>query len=103
MKYITTPVEISKALTKKHSGLYEKINKIIEKIDPMGIAFIEDEYSIEVLDIIGNLERCNSVQDVRSLVYQVFTKWFSANDIKYFEKDKNFDIDIFEIKNEFSL
>ena len=78
--------------------LYTAINEIIERIDPIQLAFIGNEYDIEVLEIIGNLHKCESPNDVRTLVYQVFKYWFNEDCVEHFEYNKYFDTEIFELK-----
>ena len=57
--------------------LFEKVESIILKIDPVGIGFLKDEYDIEIIDIIANLHNCKSSKDCQKLIYEVFASWFS--------------------------
>jgi hypothetical protein len=78
--------------------LYAAINEIIERIDPLQLAHIGNEYDIEVKEIIGNLEKCNTPEDVRKLVYEVFTYWFNSDCVEHFVYNTYFDKEIFELK-----
>ncbi len=57
--------------------LYEKKEAINLKIDPVGIGFLKDEYDIEIIDIMANLQNCKSSKDCQQLTYEVFAAWFS--------------------------
>jgi hypothetical protein len=66
-------------LKKVEHGKFQVILKVVNEIDPVGLGHLPDEYDIEVLDILANLQNCQNVEDVKNLVYEVFCKWFSSD------------------------
>ncbi|MEY4570809.1 MAG: hypothetical protein RLZ10_2 [Bacteroidota bacterium] len=64
-------------LKESQKVLYEKVESIILKIDPVGIGFLKDEYDIEIIEILANLQNCKSSKDCQQLFFEVFTAWFS--------------------------
>ena len=64
-------------LKESQKVLYEKVESIILKIDPVGIGFLKDEYDIEIIEIMANLHNCKSSKDCQHLIYEVFAAWFS--------------------------
>jgi hypothetical protein len=64
-------------LKESQKALYEKVEKIVLKIDPVGLGHLEDEYDIEIIEIMANLQNCKSSKDCQQLFYEVFTAWFS--------------------------
>lgn len=53
--------------------------KELSEIDAVGIAFIPDEYDLEACDVLINLPSCQSVEEVRLMVYEVFASWFTPD------------------------
>jgi hypothetical protein len=64
-------------LKESQKVLYEKVESVILKIDPVGIGFLKDEYDFEIIDIMTNLHNCKSSKDCQQLIYEVFASWFS--------------------------
>ena len=61
----------------KHEKAYWSILNIINEVDPVGIAFVrEEEYGIEVLEIMANLKSCSSAKETRGLIIDVFDGYF---------------------------
>lgn len=84
-------------LIKRYPGLYRAVYKVIEEVDPSDLAFIENEYNIEVYDIIYNLKDCTSPADVREMVIYIFDYWLSSGQkLKQYE---GFEERIWEIRN----
>lgn len=57
---------------------YERVYKIIEEFDPIGIAFVsDDEYAPEARDIAN---RCGVLEEdeLADYIYEVFKFWFGA-------------------------
>lgn len=60
----------------------ERFRRVLEeltKIDAAGIGYIPEEYDIETLDVMVNLPDCHTAEEVRTMVYEVFSYWFSPN------------------------
>jgi hypothetical protein len=98
MKYLTTTKEERCILIGKYPTLYKEVELIIEEVDPVGLAFLDNEYDLEILDIMGNLSNCETVLDVREMVYEVFTFWFSVDRLDVLRENKSFDTRIFNLK-----
>jgi hypothetical protein len=64
-------------LKESQKVLYEKVESIILKIDPVGIGFLKDEYDIEIIEIMANLHNCKNPKDCQQLTYEIFAAWFS--------------------------
>lgn len=61
----------------KHEKAYWAILNIINEVDPVGIAFVyEEEYGIEVLEIMANLKSCSSAKETKGLIIDVFDAYF---------------------------
>jgi len=56
----------------------ETISKLLFEKDPIGINYENntDEYDSEAVMIFQKLNKCRSVEDVKTLVYQVFVDQF---------------------------
>ncbi len=89
MFYITrVDIESRKRLKQADPQHFKSITEVLNTIDPVGLAFIADEYDLEVADILVNLPNCHSASDVKNLVFEVFSRWFSAEIAKpILEKD----------------
>ena len=61
-----------------YKGLYDDVNEILFRHDPIGINFEDntDEYEAEVGTILPRLTLANSIADVRLIVYEEFVRWF---------------------------
>lgn len=62
----------------KHPDIFMKVRQIINEIDPKGLIDLcgPEEYDIEVEDIITKFKDCNSENEVKQMVINVFTCWF---------------------------
>jgi len=71
-----------KRLRKKYRGLFDEVSVILFAADPIGINFETntDEYEPEVGTILPRLSSCSSASDVRKVVHEEFTRWFSPHD-----------------------
>jgi hypothetical protein len=64
---------------KKQYGLwFDTVSAVLFESDPMGINFGEntDEYDPETGTILPRLAAAKSVEDVRTIVYEEFCRWF---------------------------
>lgn len=71
------------ALKDMYGDLYERVEEILFRHDPVGINFGDnrDEYDPEVDTILPRLKRCESVVQVRDVVFEEFARWFDGIDI----------------------
>ena len=62
-------------------ALFDDVAALLFRHDPVGISFDDntDEYKPEVGTILPRLRTCNSVDDVRRVVYQEFVRWFELS------------------------
>lgn len=61
---------------------YKEIYKIVEKYDPVGIAYVsKDEYKSEVIDI-ANRAYVLPEEQLAEYIYEVFVFWFTAIVVK---------------------
>ena len=65
-------------LTSRYKAECKIISKLLFEKDPVGINFEDntDEYDSEAAMILGKLNTCKNVQDVKKLVYNVFMNHF---------------------------
>lgn len=87
----------------RYPGLYEAVYKVIERVDPVKLAFIPNEYDIEVNDIIINLTGCKSAEEVRDMVLKVFGFWFGESTADIMAKDTEFHNQIWAIRKKFKV
>jgi hypothetical protein len=71
------------ALRSMHKEVYEEILKILCRHDPIGICHTgrprrEEAYDPEVGTILPRLNKALSVEDVRRIVYEEFSRWFNV-------------------------
>jgi hypothetical protein len=59
-------------------ALFERVNEILFRHDPIGINFGDntDEYEAEVGTILGRLPGAQFAEDVRKIVHEEFIAWF---------------------------
>jgi hypothetical protein len=57
--------------------LFRATMDFLHSMNPTGIGHLEDEYDLEAADISANLHQCETLEDIRTLVYEVFVIWFS--------------------------
>jgi hypothetical protein len=61
-----------------YATLYYTILNILHKYDPIGIAYLADEYTPEVETILPRLKETSSVEGVNEVIYQEFVRWFDS-------------------------
>ena len=66
-------------LKAEYHELYDKLEALLFRHDPVGINFEEnsDEYDSEVGTILPRLRTCTSAQDVCRVVHEEFVRWFT--------------------------
>ena len=85
----------------RYPGLYDALYEVIERVDPIGLAFEPGEYWPEVNDIMVNLNECQSAKDCREMVIQVFDYWFGNSNALH--RDPEFHLDIWAIRQRFKV
>jgi hypothetical protein len=88
-------------LIKRYPGLYKAVYTVIEDLDPSQLAGIEDEYNLEVYDIIYNLKDCKTPADIRNMMIYVFDHWLGSGE--KLKKHGPFEDRIWEIRNKISV
>jgi hypothetical protein len=75
------PSEDSRALRREYAGLYEEVEAILFRHDPVGINFAEntDEYDPEVSTILPRVVRAASQDEVQEIVREEFKRWFGPD------------------------
>src|SRR5690349_10118373 len=71
----------NRRLKSEYGSLFEKVSALLFRHDPVGINFEinSDEYEPEVRRILPGLRGCTSVEDVLSLIHEVFQQMFDAD------------------------
>jgi hypothetical protein len=64
-----------------YKPLFERVSKILFEADPIHINFVSntDEYDPEVGTILPRLEGAHSQEDVRTIVFEEFCRWFGLH------------------------
>ena len=73
--------EERRRLRREYGALYDGIATVLFKADPIGIAFDNentDEYEPETGTILPRLKTCKSADDVLTVVYEQFVRWFDV-------------------------
>jgi|SRR5712691_136616 len=72
--------EERRRMKEEYGALYEKVEALLFRHDPMGINFEEntDEYELETSLILPRLRTCGSAAEVTRTVHQVFMDCFGA-------------------------
>ena len=74
-------VQERRRLKLEYRQLYEQIEALLFRHDPVGINFEDntDEYDLEVSTILPRLKTCASAEDVCRVVHEEFLRWFDAS------------------------
>jgi hypothetical protein len=74
-----TRSEERKAIKRQYGTLFVSVSEALFRADPIGINFDTntDEYEPEAGTIIPRLRSAKSEEDVQSIVYEEFCRWFS--------------------------
>ena len=69
-----------RALTKAYSTAFGRLSQILFEEDPIGINFEDntDEYDPEARTILPGLRHCRTIDEIQSLLYLAFVRWFDA-------------------------
>lgn len=68
-------------LKKRYGSLFDTVAGLLFEDDPMGINFDDntDEYDPETGTIFPRLAGAKSVEDVQTIVYEEFRRWFDPD------------------------
>lgn len=69
----------------KYQKAFLEVRQVINDIDPMGLIEMcgPEEYDMEVADILAKIQNCNSEDEIRKMVIDVFTHYFDdAGDVE---------------------
>lgn len=66
-------------LRAENAGFLASVSAVLYECDPIGINFGDnaDEYDTEAGSIIPRLRECSGEDDVRRVIHEEFTRWFS--------------------------
>ena len=69
-------------IKRKYGGLFSAVSAALFEDDPIGINFESntDEYEPEAGTIIPRLHSAKSAQDVETIIYEEFSRWFGTGD-----------------------
>jgi hypothetical protein len=75
-------------LKSQFKGLFDEVEEILFRHDPIGIAFVDsegvadnpDEYAPEVGTILPRLNTATSTGDVADIVHAEFCRWFDGDE-----------------------
>ena len=76
-------LEERRRLKSEFGELFDAISALLFRADPIGISFDNentDEYDPEVGTILPRLRNCTCADDVLSVVYEEFVRWFDGED-----------------------
>jgi hypothetical protein len=67
-----------KLLKQQYGAVFDAVTALLFEVDPMGINFGDntDEYEPETGTILPRLADAKSVDDVQTIVYEEFCRWF---------------------------
>ena len=70
-----------KKLKAQYRALYSEIASILFKHDLIGINFEgnKDEYDPEVSTILPRLKEANNIEEVATIIYEEFVRWFDED------------------------
>ncbi|MGH8064259.1 MAG: hypothetical protein ACRERE_03270 [Candidatus Entotheonellia bacterium] len=62
-----------------NSQIYVLTKRAIDRADPIHLLKIgapDDEYELEIREIVSRVGECMNLEDMQRLLHEVFTKWF---------------------------
>jgi hypothetical protein len=71
----------NKQLRTEYGNLFDAVAEILFRHDPIGINFESnrDEYEPEVRTILPRLKTCQSSEDVATVAFEEFERWFGSD------------------------
>jgi hypothetical protein len=71
----------NKRLKAEYGSLFDSVAEILFRHDPIGINFGDnrDEYEPEARTILPRLKTCQSSEDVATVTYEEFQRWFGSD------------------------
>ena len=85
-------------LKKQYGFLFDTVTALLFQSDPIGINFGDntDEYDAEAGTILPRLASAQSVDDVQTIVYEEFCRWFDKVDVGAREQYREVSVKIWE-------
>ncbi|TPE42782.1 DUF1871 family protein [Pontibacter mangrovi] len=93
---------MKKARKEEYQNAFRQVRLVVNSIDPMGLIDWcgPEEYDAEVSDILTKLSQCGTEEEIKSMVIQVFRKWFDdPGDLSYYSRVGH---DLMIVKNTYS-
>jgi len=76
----------AETLRARFGHLYDQVLETLQKHDPIGIAYVADEYSAEVETILLRLNQANNADDLRRVIWEEFVWWFGDSKTTWQER-----------------
>ena len=91
----------NKRLKAQYGKLFDDVAEILFRHDPIGINFEDntDEYEPEVRTILPRLRTCQDSDDVVTVAYEEFQKWFGPGIAGDSEKYRALGEEIWHLRN----
>lgn len=86
-----------KEVFNKDCFLFQEMRKILNKHDVMQIAYVNDEYDPEIIDIINRCECIRSEVEVRDCIANIFLYWFGGNYCEMYDKCKELSKEVYHL------
>lgn len=92
-------VGMNKVLKEEHKEAFLQVRQVVNSIDPIGLIDWcgPEEYDSEVSEILPKLRECETAEEIRTMVIEVFTKWF--DDPGSMDNYSNVGFDLMNIKS----
>jgi hypothetical protein len=69
-----------RGLREQYDGLFAFVRDVVNRHDPVGIAYTPDEYEPEVGTILPRLGEAADVDALQRIIHEEFCVWFSSGD-----------------------
>ena len=92
-------------LKAKYGELFDLVVEVLFKHDPIGINYEDntDEYEPEARTILPRLRTCHNSDDVVTVAYEEFQKWFDPVDVGEKERYRSLGEEIWVLWNKKTL
>lgn len=81
----------------KDCFLFQEMRKILNKHDIMHIAYVDDEYDPEIIDIINRCAFIRSEILMRDCIANIFVYWFDEDYCNMYNKCKELSKDVYHL------
>lgn len=91
-----------KRLKAEYQKLFDQVAEILFRHDPIGINFEHNtnEYEPEARTILPRLRMCNDSDDVTTVAFEEFQKWFGPDDAGDKERYRSLGEEIWHVWNQ---